>query len=355
MEGRWALTAQIEVGHVWTSVRQFVYLVPLSGKMRLLNGTPASPTASTPKVKPLGYGAALAARLPYTAIVTEMGSNGVRLLGKPLLHTGTQAHGVDVLDGTPYAYVTNFGADPGTISKVDMRTMRVVQTFVVGLGPAHIVFMPDHREAFVTDFRSNDLYALNLVTGSSSRIAFPDGTCFEPHGIDLSEDSRTLYVACGGGAWIYLVDTKTRQPIGPVITAPGAFGVVVDGPRHEVWVTNQTASSVSVVDEKTRKTRVTFPVGKGPALPAVSPDGKTIYVADQLGNTVSVIDAAARKVIATIPVAAQPHGLDVTADGKYLYVASIGGNAVTIIRTSDNAVVAVVPSPTGANEVAIAN
>ena len=140
-----------------------------------------------------------------------------------------------------------------------------------------------------------------------------------------------------------------------VITAPGAFGVAVDAPRHEVWVTNQTANSVTVLDETTLAVRATIPVGKGPALLVPTPDGGAVYVADQLGNTVSVIDAGSRRVVATISVAAQPHGPDVTADGRYVYVASIGGNAVTIIRTSDNRVVAVVPSAVGSNEVAIAH
>jgi YVTN family beta-propeller protein len=230
----------------------------------------------------------------------------------------------------------------------------VVRTYTVGLGPAHIILMPDHRRAFVTDFRSSDLYEIDLIGGSTKRIDFPSGTCFEPHGIDLSEDGHTLWVACGGGAWVYPVDANTLRPGQPVITAPGSFGVAVNPTLHEVWVTNQTASSVSVVDEKTRIVLGTFPVGRGPALLTMSADGRTVYVADQLGNAVSVISAVSRKVIATIPVASQPHGLDVTADGKYLYVASIGGNAVTIIRTSDDRVVAVVPSPAGANEVAIA-
>jgi DNA-binding beta-propeller fold protein YncE len=49
---------------------------------------------------------------------------------------------VDVLDGTPYAYGANFGAEPGTVSQIDVRTMRVVRTFTVGLGPAHIASRP---------------------------------------------------------------------------------------------------------------------------------------------------------------------------------------------------------------------
>jgi copper transport protein len=362
MNGRWSLTVQAQKGGSWTTLRQFVYQVPLSGLMHLLTpqastattGTSAVPTRPTNLSRT--YNVAFARTLPYTGFVTEMGSNGVRVLqtGR-LLHTGLQAHGVDVLDGTPYAYVTNFGAEPGTVSKIDVRTMRVVRTFTVGLGPAHVIFTPDHRRAFVTDFRSSDLYMLDLRSGATRRIAFPGDNCFEPHGIDISEDGRTLYVACAGGAWIYTVNTQTLQSGRVVVTAPGAIGVAVDAPRHEAWVTNQTANSVSVVDEKTLRVLATIAVGKGPALLVPTPDGRRLYVANQFGNTVSVIDAARRRVVATIAVAAQPHGPDVTADGKYVYVASIGGNAVTIIRTSDNRVVAVVPSAVGSNEVAIAH
>ncbi len=372
MNGRWELTVQAQRDGGWITVRRVVYQVPLSGIMRLLTpraqgqGSASAPSAASSRIAQgavparganlsAPFNVAFARTLPYTALVTEMGSNGVRTLTGPLLPTGLQAHGVDVLDGTPYAYVTNFGADPGTVSQIDLRSMRVVRTFTVGLGPAHVVFAPDHRRAFVTDFHSADLFVLDLTNGATQRIAFPGDNCFEPHGLDISEGGHTLFVACAGGAWIYTVDARTLRPGRLVITAPGAFGVAVDAPRHEVWVTNQTANSVTVLDETTLAVRATIPVGKGPALLVPTPDGGAVYVADQLGNTVSVIDAGGRRVVATILVAAQPHGPDVTADGRYVYVASIGGNAVTIIRTSDNRVVAVVPSAVGSNEVAIAH
>jgi len=370
MNGRWELTVQARRGGAWATVRSFIYQVPLNGPMRLLTPRIQAPQgpAATPRSAPVAettprrtgnlstpFNVAFARTLPYTALVTEMGSNGVRALMGPLLRTGLQAHGVDVLDGTPYVYVTNFGAVPGTVSQLDLRTGRTVRTFAVGLGPAHVIFTLDHRRAFVTDFRSNDVFALDLASGAARRIAFPGDNCFEPHGLDISADGRTVYVACAGGAWIDTIDARTLRPGRAVITAPGPYGVAVDAPRHEVWVTNQTANSVTVLDEATLAVQATIPVGKGPALLVPTPDGRAVYVADQLGNTVSVIDAASRRVVATIPVAAQPHGPDVTADGKYVYVASIGGNAVTIIRVSDHRVVAVVPSAVGSNEVAIAH
>lgn len=361
MQGRWSLSVQAAQGAAWATEGRFVYQVPLSGSMRLLSnpGSPAT-APSGPSVAGRGtlnaaYNVKFALSLPYTVLVTEMGSNQLRRLGGLALHTGVQPHGVDVLDGTPYVYVTNFGDAPGTVSQVDLRTMRTVRTFAVGLGPAHVIFTPDHRHAFVTDFRSNDLYVLDLRTGATSPISFPGDNCFEPHGLGIAEDGRTVYVACAGGAWIATVDARTLRPGRLVVTAPGAFGVAVVGPRHEVWVTNQTAGTVTVLDERTLRTLATIPVGTGPALLVPTPDGRKVYVADQAGNTVSVIDAASRRVVATIPVAAQPHGPDVTADGKYVYVASIGGNAVSIIRTADDQVVAVVPAASGSNEVAIAH
>src|ERR687886_2862821 len=77
-----------------------------------------------------------------------------------------------------------------------------------------------------------------VVAGTG--IAFPGDNCFEPHGIDISEDGRTLYVACAGGAWIYTVDGRTVRPSRVVVTAPGAIGVAVDAPHHEVWLWKAT-------------------------------------------------------------------------------------------------------------------
>jgi hypothetical protein len=36
MQGRWGLTVQVQKAGAWTTLRQFVYQVPLSGPMRLL-------------------------------------------------------------------------------------------------------------------------------------------------------------------------------------------------------------------------------------------------------------------------------------------------------------------------------
>lgn len=345
------------------------FKTPMPGmSMPGMSGAPA-PTAARP------YNVAFARRLPYTVLVTEMGMNdmnamvpgktdvmmamkknsGLRTFFGGLVRTGAMPHGVDVIPGTHDALVSNFEDDPGTAVEVDMRHGRIMHRFTVGINPTHFVVEPDRRYAFVSDFGSNDVYRLDLKTGATRRITFPGDNCLHAHGDALSPDGRTMYVACAGEAWIYTIDTTTLKPGSPAITAPGAYDVKVDAPRHELWVSNQTANSVTVLDLTTLKTRATIALGKGmsPALLALTPDGRRCYVGDLTGAAVSVIDTASRRVVATVPVAAQPFGPTVTPDGRYVYEPSIKGSAVTIIRVRDNKVMAVVPAPVGALHVAV--
>jgi len=334
---------------------------------------PGMNTGTSGAAKP--YNVAFARALPYKVLVTEMGMDdmnamvpgttsgmiamdahaGVRYLFGPLLHTGSMPHGVDVLPGGRYAFVSNFMDDPGTAVQIDLRTFRIVRRYRVGINPTHFVFSPDRRYAFVDDFGSSDVYRLDLSNSHTIRIGFPQEDCLHTHGNALSPDGHTLYVACAGEAWIYTIDTRTLRPVGHAITGIGPYDVKIDGPRHELWVSNQLGDSVTVLDERSLKTLATIGLGKGmtPSLLALTPDGRRAYVGDLKGNAVSVIDTASRRVIATVPVAAQPFGPTVTPDGRYVYEPSIKGSAVTIIRVADNRVMAVVPAPVGALHTAI--
>ncbi len=110
-------------------------------------------------------------------------------------------------------------------------------------------------------------------------------------------------------------------------------------------------------------TQIVMLAAAGPALAAA---GK-VYVADERANTVTVIDAASFKKIESISVGQGPHNVQVSPDGKWLWVtnngepgmaaekmpagkmpkgehAAMGGaGAVWVIDTASNKVVAKVP------------
>lgn len=49
-----------------------------------------------------------------------------------------------------------------------------------------------------------------------------------------------------------------------------------------------------------------------------------VYVANEEANTVSVLDAASFKTVATVPVGKMPHNVQVSPDGKTVWVTNNG-------------------------------
>src|SRR5712671_688732 len=75
---------------------------------------------------------------------------------------------------------------------------------------------------------------------------------------------------------------------------------------QNAYITNQSSSTVSVIDTATDTVIATIPVDLTPFGVAVSPDGSKVYVTNISSNTVSVIDTATNTVSATIPVGLPP-------------------------------------------------
>src|SRR5882757_8427964 len=94
---------------------------------------------------------------------------------------------------------------------------------------------------------------------------------------------------------------------------------------YHVYVTNENAGTVSVIDPTTNEVVATVAVGKRPRGIHVSPDRKTIYVAlsgspiggpgvdekslppaDKKADGIGVIDVAQNKMVKTIPGGSDP-------------------------------------------------
>jgi YVTN family beta-propeller protein len=132
-----------------------------------------------------------------------------------------------------------------------------------------------------------------------------------------------------------------------------------------LWVVNQDADSVSVIDTEKRMLIAEIALGDKPAVdpatkryePAIAPrglavvNGKKVYVAGQSANRVYVIDAETRAVTTSISVAAAPVSIAAAPDGSAVYVVSHEAATVTKIDTKTDTVVggvAVTEHPWGA-------
>ncbi len=136
----------------------------------------------------------------------------------------------------------------------------------------------------------------------------------------------------------------------------------------KVYVADEEASTISVIDAVSFTKIGSIPVGQGPHNVQVAPDGKLVWVtnngepgkaAEQPAHqgmpksehgamagagAVWAIDTSTDAVVAKVPVGKHPAHVVVAPDGRYAYVTNGGDNSVSVVDTSALRVVATIPA-----------
>ena len=76
----------------------------------------------------------------------------------------------------------------------------------------------------------------------------------------------------------------------------------------------------------------TIPVGDGPTLLAMAPDGSRVYAAS--GSGLSVIATATNTLVGSVRTGPQPTGLAVTPDGQRVFVTNLFATRLTVVDTA---------------------
>ena len=135
----------------------------------------------------------------------------------------------------------------------------------------------------------------------------------------------------------------------------------------KVFIADEGANTVSVIDATSFKKIGSIPVGQGPHNVQVSPDGKWVWVTNngdpaKVAETmpakkmpkaehgamtgagaVWVIDAATDTVAAKVPVGMHPAHVVVASDGRTAYITNGGDNTVSVVDAAAQRVIGVVP------------
>ena len=146
-----------------------------------------------------------------------------------------------------------------------------------------------------------------------------------------------------------------------------AWSGVALAATDKVYVANEGADTVSVLDAASFKTLANVRVGKMPHNVQVSPDGKLVWVTnngepdqtadasehqgmakgdhDAMGKPGAVwaIDTSSDAIVAKVPVGMHPAHVVVSPDGRLAYVTNGGDNTVSVIDTSAQRLVATIP------------
>lgn len=182
-----------------------------------------------------------------------------------------------------------------------------------------------------------------------------------------------VYVANEEADTVSVLDAASFRTLANVRVGAKPHNVQVSSDGTRVWVTNNGepsagasahqgmgkdehqamggAGAVWVIDTATDAVLAKVPVGLHPAHVVLTPDGRFAYVTNGGDNTLSVIDASTQRRLSTIAVGKFPHGIRVSPDGKQAYVANLKGNTVSVVDTASQKEVAQIPVGKGPAQV----
>ena len=251
--------------------------------------------------------------------------------------TGANQFSPAVAHALERVYVPNRAAN--TVSVIDPATLKVVDTFKVGVNPQHVVPSWDLRTLWVAnnaEGRSDgSLTPIDPVTGKPGKtIAVEDPynmelkfsiqtpACAGINHADFSIDGRFALFTCEFNGAITKVDLVNRVVLGtiklsPYFNRPDALALIATPGKKPRMIPDpgQPGNEICTTPGMPQDVRA-------------SPDGKTFFVADMMVDGVHVVDGASFQQIGFIPTGVGAHGLYPSRDGKSLYVANRGGNQI---------------------------
>jgi YVTN family beta-propeller protein len=242
------------------------------------------------------------------------------------------------LNPTYRVYVCNQSSDAVSVIDGDAKVVSAI---------IDLDFLQTPDKPHMVKERDGFIYVTLISTRKLLKIRTSDYTVVgEVSGIEkagmiqISPDGTKAYVSRSSTSdpvfnKIFVVDitnmTEIKQLLLPAFGVPHGIALTHDGTT--LYVANLTADRISIVDAVNDEfvEDIVLPQGTEPMQASISPDGKYLYISARGTNTLMVIDTETKAVVAEVPVAAGPMHIAVSSDGNKIYIPSMMGNVVNVV------------------------
>jgi len=228
-------------------------------------------------------------------------------------------------------YVPN--RQDNTVSVIDPATMKVIDTFGVGVNPQHIVPAYDLKTLYSTDTAEGrtdgSLTAIDPTTGKPGQRYPVD----DPYNMYFTPDGKSGIVVAEARKRLDFYDPHSWQ-LQSQLSVPDCSGInhadfSIDG--KFALFTCEFQGSLVKIDMVNHTVVGYLTLGDGQGMPQdirISPDGSTFFVADMMKGGVYTVDANSFTQTGLIPTGIGAHGLYPSRDATKLYVANRGQDHV---------------------------
>ena len=231
-------------------------------------------------------------------------------------------------------YVTQ--QDSNRVTRLDLPSTTPGAAIAVGSDPGDVVFNAAGTVAFVSDFHSGGLQAINVASNSQRAAATIAANAYR---LALSPDEQRLFVSSTDGN-VYVVDPATLSVTTTIHLSGPVQGLALNATGQTLYASS-TDGTVFKINAGTGATQTSASHGGKPQDIALSRDGGLLYVANQAG-WVDVLEALSLGRLQRFPLVAA-FGLGITPDDAQLYVTSPETGTLSILDALTGSVVASLP------------
>lgn len=216
-------------------------------------------------------------------------------------------HEVSVSPDGRRALMAEYGLDmPGErVVVIDVPHPRVAGVIETGRDtkPHDTVFLPDGRHALVTLEPTDELAVLDVEALTVVRRLPIGAGAREGHMLTFSPDGTKVNVGGRlGRGTVSIVDVAAERPPTVIPTGLGAEAITI-APTGDVWVLNQDANTISVIDPSALTILDTFASATQPRRLASLPGNRIAVInGNATSASMSIYDAETRDVAATLGV-----------------------------------------------------
>lgn len=196
-----------------------------------------------------------------------------------------------------------------------------------GVGPHEILPLPGNRVLVANygDTKPGSTLSILDLSGVAPPKLIDLGDYRRPHGLWPLPDGKNVLITAEVNESLIQVDLEQGKVVKTWVTGQKATHMVVATKDGKLAFTANIASgTVSAIDltKESPSAVTTIETGAGSEGLTISPDDKEVWVANNRADTISVIDVPTLKVVATIPAKAYALRVVFTPDGSKVLMSS---------------------------------
>jgi YVTN family beta-propeller protein len=168
-----------------------------------------------------------------------------------------------------------------------------------------------------------------------------------------AQGEYTLWITLGDSDQLVEVDPYTFVEIRRVTTDPKLHGLAISGDGSTIYVASDRTGNLQVIDARTGTVVRQLHLGTDPNQLTLTRDGRFAYVPLRGEDAVAVVELEPLRLVKKIAVPKGPHDSYTSADGRRVVVGAQYGNAIVVIDADTHELLYTLPTADGVRPLAL--